>query len=209
MKFNCDSFRNMFRRFQAKGTPKSRRRYVRPTVDSLEGRRLMTLSPVGPGSGGVFNTVVEIRETFPNHDVRVGSGVLIDSFHVLTAGHVTYDGSRGGWPTSITVTPDLNGSSTPYGTAQATYERTYTTWVNYSNAHPDLTNTNADDIGLITLNHKIGTYTGFSSFGYDNNNADFAKGSILNTAGYPAAPYDGNHMEFSSGPINGAVRRRG
>jgi hypothetical protein len=42
------------------------------------------------------------------------------------------------------------------------------------------------------------------SYGYDNYNADFAPGAILNTAGYPATGgYDGRRMEFSYGGIAG------
>ena len=84
------------------------------------------------------------------------------------------------------------------------YERTYSTFMNYNRTHPGSTASGDYDIALITLDRTLGDRTGWMSFGYDNNNADFAPGAILNTAGYPASGgYDGRHMEFSYGPIAG------
>ena len=129
---------------------------------------------------------------------------MIDSFHALTAGHVIYSYADGGFATSVLATPELYGNSQPFGTAWMTYERTFSAFMSYNRTHPGTTVPGDYDIGLITLDRNIGYSTGWMSYGYDNNNADFARGSIYNTAGYPAAGgYDGRHMEFSSGSIAG------
>jgi V8-like Glu-specific endopeptidase len=182
----------------------ARRPSFRPILEGLEAREVFSLTPVAAHAGFPHTAIVEIRETFPDNQVRVGSGVMVDSFHVLTAGHVLYSNADGGFAKSITVTPELNGTSAPFGTAFMTYERTYTIFVNYDKAHPGQTGPGAMDIGLLTLNRNIGNSTGWMSFGYDNNDNDFRAGTILNTAGYPAdGGYDGRQMEFSSGRLAG------
>jgi V8-like Glu-specific endopeptidase len=174
------------------------------TVEPLEAREVFSLSPVSPTAGRPFTAIVELQATFPDHKSYVGSGVMVDRFHVLTAGHVIYSYADGGFASQIRAAPDLNGSYTPFGVAYMTYERTYTTFMNYNRANPGRTAPGDYDIALITLDRTIGDRTGWMSFGYDNNNADFAPGAILNTAGYPAAGgYDGRRMEFSYGPIAG------
>jgi V8-like Glu-specific endopeptidase len=180
------------------------RRRIRPAVDHLEGRALLSLSGVAPNAGFPYTAIVELQATFPDHKSYVGTGVMVDSFHVLTAGHMIYSYADGGFANSVLAIPDLYGNSEPFGTASATYERTFTVFVNYNRTHPGQTAPGDDDIGMLTLNRTIGNATGWMSYGYDNNNADFARGTIYNTAGYPAAGgYDGRHMEFSSGAIAG------
>jgi V8-like Glu-specific endopeptidase len=173
-------------------------------MEVLEGRDACSLSPISPTAKYPFTSIVELQATFPDHRTFVGSGVLIDRFHVLTAGHVVYAYAEGGFASQIRVTPELSGNSAPFGVAYMTYERTYSTFMNYNRTHPGSTASGDYDIALITLDRTIGDRTGWMGFGCDNNNADFAPGAILNTAGYPAAGgYDGRHMEFSYGPIAG------
>jgi V8-like Glu-specific endopeptidase len=178
-------------------------RFARPAVESLEARVVPTLTPVSAGTGFPFTAIVELQMTFPDGWHAGGSGAMVDSFHVLTAGHVVYDHAHGGWARSITATPELYGNSAPFGTAQATLERTFNGWINWNNSHSG-TVPGDSDMGLITLNRTIGNSTGWLAYGYDNNNADFRAGQVLNTAGYPATHgYDGRHMYFSSGPVAG------
>src|SRR4029079_1587749 len=112
---------------------------------------------------------------------------MVDRFHVCTPGHVVSAYPEGGFASQIRVTPELSGNSTPFGVAYMTYMRTYTTFMNYNRGHPGSTASGDYDIALITLDRTIGDRTGWMGFGYDNNNADFAPGAILNTAGYPAS----------------------
>ena len=179
-------------------------RRARPALEPLEGRKLMTISPLSPNAGFPFTTGVELQITYPDGKHFVGSGVMVDSYHVLTAGHVIYDASQGGFATSIIATPELNGTSGRFGTASMTHETTYNTWINYSKAHPGLTAPGDLDIGLFSLNKNIGNSTGWMSYGYDNNNGRFSSGTTLNTFGYPAAGgYNGTVEEFSTGTIAG------
>jgi V8-like Glu-specific endopeptidase len=188
----------------AAGPRPEARRPARLGVESLEERLALSLTPIAANAGYPYTTIVEIQATFPDHKTYVGTGVMVDRFHVLTAGHMTYSSADGGFASRVAVTPELNGYSQPFGTAYMTYERTYNAFVNYDRAHPHNTAPGDYDIGLLTLDRTIGDRTGWMSFGYDNNNADFSAGHILNTAGYPAAGgYDGRHLEYSGGTIAG------
>src|SRR5262245_60377550 len=183
-----------------------RRKPVRAllAVEILESREVFSLSPVSPYAGRPFTSIVELQATFPNNRTYVGSGVMVDRFHVLTAGHVIYSYADGGFASRVIATPDLYGNYAPYGAAYMTYERTYPTFMNYNRTHPGLTAPGDYDIALITLDRTIGDRTGWMSYGYDNNNTHFAPGAILNTAGYPASGgYNGRYMEFSYGGIYG------
>jgi V8-like Glu-specific endopeptidase len=164
------------------------------------------LSPVPASAPHPFTAIVELQGTFPNGESYVGSGFLVDSYHVLTAGHLVYEYDGGGFAASITVIPELYGTSQPVGEATMTEERTMPAWQAFSAAHPDLTGPDAQDIGLITLNRQIGNETGWMTYGYSNEMSTYAPGAIFATAGYPADPasgFDGLHMAYSSGPIVG------
>jgi V8-like Glu-specific endopeptidase len=164
----------------------------------------LSLTAVSPSAGNPFTAITELQATFPDHKTFDGSGVMVDRFHVLTAGHMVYSYADGGWATSILAIPDLNGTNEPFGEASMTYERTFTTWMNYSKAHPGSTAPGDLDIALVTLDEDLGNFSGWMSYGYNNNNAQFAAGVIANTAGYPAtAGYSGQQMEFSSGALAG------
>jgi V8-like Glu-specific endopeptidase len=178
----------------------------RPCFDGLESRKVFSLAPVPPSAPSPFSAIVKLEGIFPDGESYVGSGFLVDSYHVLTAGHLVYDYDDGGFAASITVIPELYGTSQPFGAATMIKERTMPAWQAFSAAHPDLTGPDAQDIGLITLNRQIGNETGWMSYGYSNDTSTYAAGAIFDTAGYPADPasgYDGLHMAYSSGPIVG------
>jgi V8-like Glu-specific endopeptidase len=180
------------------------RRRTRLGVEVLEGRETPSLTPVSPTAGYPYNSIVKLIMTFPDNRVFNGSGALIDGFHVLTAGHCMYSAADGGWARSIQVIPEMNGTFQPFGSAWMTYERTYSSFTNYSAGHPGRTATNIRDIGLLTLDRSIGTRTGWMGWGYDDNDNHFAAGRVFNTAGYPAsAGYNGQRMYFSGGQIAG------
>jgi V8-like Glu-specific endopeptidase len=177
----------------------------------LEQREVLTLSPVAAGSAGAFRDVVELQATFPDNKSFVGTGALIDGFHVLTAGHLLYSAQDGGYATSVKVTPELSGGKAPFGVAFGTFERVDPSWVNFSRANPDGTSPKVADIGLVTLNRAIGytTGTGWFTLAYNNNNAFFANAPFL-TAGYPAiAGVNGAQMYFEMGRAMGASSTNG
>ena len=185
--------------------PPPRRSQTLPSVETLEGRELLSLTLVSRRASYPFTSIVHLRATYPDGKTYVGSGAMVDQFHVLTAGHMIYSYLDGGFARKIVATPKMYGNSKPYGTANMTYERTYTTWINYNRTHPDSTSYTSMDIALITLNRRVGRRTGWMSFGYDNDPSTFSSGTILNTAGYPgtSSGYSGKHMYFSAGPIAG------
>jgi glutamyl endopeptidase len=204
------TFRRHLQPLTARSRPRNSqpRAAARPTthlsLERLEERDVPSLTPVGAGAGYPWTTMVELQATFPDHQTYVGSGAMVDSYHVLTAGHVLYSSSDGGWATQVKAVPELNGSSQPYGSASATYERTYTTFINYNKAHPGQTAPGDYDIGLLTLNRTVGNQTGWMGYGYNNNNAAFSSGTVFNTAGYPATNgYNGQNLEYSGGGIAG------
>ena len=128
---------------------------------------------------------------------------MIDSFHVLTAAHMLYSASDGGFATSIRVIPEMNGSRNPYGIAYGTYERVDPSWVPFSKGHPGQSSSSVEDIGLVTLNTAIGNRTGWFGFGYNNNDSAFVN-HYFETAGYPATyGYAGQQMYYSYGRVTG------
>ena len=164
--------RSLLRQWCRPGLP---RRSLGLAFEGLESRKVFSLSPVGANAPYPLTAIVKLEMTYPDGREFVGSGVMVDSFHVLTAGHVVYDYAEGGWASQILVIPELNGSSEPFGTARMTYERTYDTWMSYSQAHPGSTSTNALDIGLITLDKTIGNETGWMAYGYNSDDGDFRR----------------------------------
>jgi V8-like Glu-specific endopeptidase len=173
-------------------------------LEALEERQVPSLTPVAPTAVYPYTAIVEIQVTFKDGKSFVGSGAMVDRFHVLTAGHVLYDAADGGWASSVKVVPELNGSHEPFGYALGTHWTVFDGWIKYNQAHPGMTAPGDFDMGLITLDRTIGDRTGWFLFGYNNNNAAFASGTIMNTAGYPASHgYNGLQMEWSGGGIVG------
>jgi V8-like Glu-specific endopeptidase len=191
--------------FRQLSRPTAPRRVLR--LEALEDRAVPAyLTPINVNATP-YSAICLVQSTFPNGQVTYGTAVMVDSFHALTAGHVVYDGQFGGWAKSIEVIPDDQGNYAPYGTAYMTYERTFTTWVNYSNAHPGGTASGDLDIGMITLNTTIGSKSGYMLYGYNNNNSTFASGDYFGTAGYPGynskLGFSGTQMYLGVGPIAG------
>jgi V8-like Glu-specific endopeptidase len=201
--FATNLLKNVFKALTAAAPPGPRAR-TRLAVEPLEAREVLSLSPVSAYAGFPFTAIVQLQATFPDRTGSTGTGVMVDRFHVLTAGHMVYSYAHGGWASQIEAIPELYGNYEPFGHAYSSYERTYNAFINYNRSHPDSTQSGDYDIALVTLRSTIGDRTSWMSYGYDNNNADFGAGAILNTAGYPGTGgYDGRHMEFSAGPIAG------
>lgn len=120
-----------------------------------------------------WSAVVRVQVTFPDGSNLFGTGAMVSSEHVLTAGHVVYSKSHGGWATSVMVTPGQNGTSKPFGNVSYSRLRSWAGWTKYSYR--------AYDLALITLSSSIGNSTGW--FGLRANG--IKAGTSLNTAGYP------------------------
>lgn len=112
--------------------------------------------------------------TFPDGYTSAGSGSMIGSKYVLTAGHCVYSHDHGGWATSVSVFPGQDGSTKPWS-AWATYLRSVEGWTSDEN--------NDYDYALVTLNSHVGYNTGWFGLGsYSNATLDNIYGYI---AGYP------------------------
>ena len=154
--------------------------------------------------------VVESQNTFPWRTICklyitasdgtnwVGSGAIIDDFHVMTAGHCAFLHDNGGWASSIEVVPAMDTSddpSDPNGHAWVTFMRSYTGWtVSESDDH---------DWAVLTLDRNIGTFTGWMgrmTAGSDSTIYD----EDCNIAGYPTDLSSGGRMWASGETGRGA-----
>jgi hypothetical protein len=116
----------------------------------------------------------------------VGSGVLIDPLHVLTAGHCVY--WAGAWASSVTVVPAYDNGVRPYGDASAVQLHSWVGWTNSGDWDYDM--------GVIDLDRPIGALTGWHGYGY-NDSPSFYTGNTFHNPGYPAdTPYNGQDMYY-------------
>lgn len=137
-----------------------------------------------PASGRV-RLVLEFSDGYTS----AGSGTMIGSKYVLTAGHVVYSHDHGGWATKITAFPGQDGSLKPW-TATATKLRSVTGWTEDED--------NDYDYGLITLSSNLGNLTGTYCLGsFSDATLDTTYAYIY---GYPADKAWGTQWG-SGGPI--------
>lgn len=118
-----------------------------------------------------------------------GTGVMIDAFHMLTAGHLVYLHDNGGWISEMTVVPGMSGNQRPFGQAIATYYRSYTGWTQDESPRHDW--------ALITLDRPIGNQSGWM----ETMTADISDPiylGTLHTAGYPGDLDSGEYMYYDS-----------
>lgn len=120
----------------------------------------------------------------------VGSGVLIDPLHVLTAGHCVHEGSGGSWADEIIVVPAYENGWAPYGTAEAANLYSWTGWT----VDGDFDH----DMGLIKLDRPVGSLTGWNGYGYNTTCSFYTDSSrTWHNPGYPAeSPYTGEYMYY-------------
>ncbi len=125
----------------------------------------------------------------------VGSGVLIDPLHVLTAGHCVFDyGGTNDWADDIVVIPAYENGGGPFGWARAASLHSWTGWTQSGSFDHDM--------GVIDLDRPIGALTGWHGFGYNNNNSFFT-GNTFHNPGYPAeSPYNGEYLYYWYGSFD-------
>jgi V8-like Glu-specific endopeptidase len=161
------------------------------------------LQQVSAANAFPLSAVVHLVMTFPDGQTRIGSGAVVDRFHVLTAGHVVYQSHHGGWVKTVNVYAGQTGSTVPFKVAHGTYFRTFNSFVADDQKSKEGEHAPGDgDIGMITLDRTLGDETGWFGIGY-NDDSDF-KGWSATKAGYPGTPYSGNDMYIEQGPILGA-----
>ncbi|MGB5962671.1 MAG: trypsin-like serine protease [Coleofasciculaceae cyanobacterium] len=133
--------------------------------------------------------------TFPDGITRGCSGTLIQAKYLLTAGHCVHNKDYGGWYTKIEVVPGLNNTYKPYGSAFASYARSYNGWINSKNRNYDM--------ALVTLDRNIGSTTGWLGYKYYST----INGVTGNIAGYPGDK-GGLKLYYHSGPIASSTSKR-
>lgn len=122
-------------------------------VFGIENRVLYTPTNVFPNRA-VCKLIVTYPWT-PAGKAWGGTGNLIGSRHVLTAGHVLHKAAEGGWAKTIRVIPGMDGNTWWYGSELLT-------WPNFKQRSVSGWSEDQDidyDYGLITLN------TGFPALG--------------------------------------------
>jgi V8-like Glu-specific endopeptidase len=131
-----------------------------------------------------YSAICYITVTWPDRGAASqGSGTVVGPNDILTALHVVYNAERGGWATSVTVTPGYDKSpvSSPYGS--------FTNWgslvgrtANWdTNGDGLLTNAEAQyDMAVIGMRSRIGDITGWV------NTQPLAADFYGVMAGYPA-----------------------
>lgn len=141
-----------------------------------------------------YSAVVSIRATFPDGRVTLGTGALVGKNDVLTATHVIYQASYGGYATSIQVFPgaDYNGllgemQSTPFGSYQSGSALAFPEEAFWDG--DDSTTSRAEvsaDIAIIGLTQAAGFQVGWFGLAPGNNT-----GMWTTEIGYPS---DGTGM---------------
>lgn len=131
-----------------------------------------------------YSAICYITVTWPDRGAASqGSGTVVGPNDILTAMHVVFDANRGGWATSVTITPGYDKSpvSAPYGafTNFGSLAGRTDNWD--TNGDGLLTNVEAQyDLALIGMRSRIGDITG--TIGTQPLAADFY--GVM--AGYPA-----------------------
>ena len=136
-----------------------------------------------------WSTICKLYIEAQNGSYYIGSGAIIDNFHVLTCGHCVYIHDAGGWASEIKVIPGMNGDYAPYGYAYATILRTNTGWTQSEMVEHDW--------AVLTLDKSLGLFTGWMGRQTEDSSNSIYTGT-LNTAGYPSDLDYGDSMYFDS-----------
>jgi V8-like Glu-specific endopeptidase len=126
--------------------------------------------------------------------VKIGgaTGILIDPYHVLTAGHIiSFSPSFG----TTKIIPAYAQGDSPYG---------------YSNPVcvyllSDYSSTGPKDLGIIKLDRPLGAIAGWNGYGYNNSDAFFTSSNIFFNPNYPCTGlYNGEYLYNWKGVFNSA-----
>ncbi len=137
-----------------------------------------------------WTSICKIYITADDDTNWVGSGVIIDEFHVLTAGHNVYLHDHGGWAKEVKVVPGKDDTYEPYGHAYSTYMQSYSGWIDSQMVEHDW--------AVVTLDRNIGYYTGWMGI-ITRDSSDPIYTGDLNTAGYPGDLSQGEEMYKTTG----------
>ncbi len=136
-----------------------------------------------------WRTICKLYITAADENQFIGSGAMLDEFHVLTCGHCVYLHDYGGWASEIKVIPGMAGSYEPFGHAFTTYYRSYTGWIENEMIEHDW--------AVLTLDSSIGSQTGWMGRRTADPSDPIYTGT-LNVAGYPGDLDFGEYMYFDA-----------
>ena len=156
-------------------------------------------SRITPTTSFPYRTVVKLYITAADSSTWVGSGAILDGFHILTAGHCVYIHDHGGWVSSIEVVPAKDtgvADEDPYGHAWMTYMRSYTGWTSSEMVEHDW--------AVVTLDRNVGVYTGWMGRITASSSSSIYS-EYMNVAGYPTDLDGGENMYFDSDIGDGAT----
>ena len=141
-----------------------------------------------------WGTIVKLWIIAADGTGLMGSGTIIDDFHVLTVGHCVWSHKYGdNWVQSIEVVPGLDPDEDspymPFYHANVTKMKTYANWT--QDADRD------HDWAVLTLDRNVGTWTGWLGRSYKNDLSWYSD-RLFNTAGYPGdLSYNGVRMYYT------------
>ena len=168
---------------------------------TVETQNFGSLSAVSSPGAWPTSAAVKILMHFPSSGWYVCSGSMIDSLHVLTAGHCVYDTDAGEWADDFLIYPgatdptnEWTSPTAPFGGAGWTQAHSFTGWT--SSGDFDY------DIGVIDTDRNVGALSGWYGYGY-HDSCSFFQSNTFRTPGYPAeSPYDGTRMYTRSGTFD-------
>ena len=99
-------------------------------------------------------TICKLFITAQDDEKFIGSGTIIDEFHIMTCGHCVYIHDHGGWVSELEVIPGIDDSYEPFGHAYATHFRSYSGWTDVE--------MEGHDWAIVTLDRSIGEFTDFN-----------------------------------------------
>ncbi len=124
-----------------------------------------------------FRAICRLIITASDNTRWYGTGFLIGTRTVITAGHCVYLHEHGGWARSIEVIPGLSDESRPYGSAVSRIFKSVAGWTKEKSR-------NLDYAAIILPNNsQLGSQTG--TFGFSVLKDELLETATLNIADYP------------------------
>jgi V8-like Glu-specific endopeptidase len=124
---------------------------------------------------------------FPNGNVFIGTGTLVDEHHVLTAGHCVFSAADGGFASEVIFNAGQNDAQLPFGSARAVRVLTHPQYEQSEDSNFDM--------GMLILDRNVGAANQAGFFGLraveDSEELHMLR---VNVSGYPGDRDDGQEM---------------
>lgn len=163
-----------------------------PSVIDNDDRVLISPTNVDP-----YRAICALRVSGTIGDGLTGTGWLIDSRTVITAGHCVYDKRIGGWASSVEVIPALDSAARPFGSVVGSRVRSVSGWIQDGSREYDY--------GAILLDEPVRLEGGF--FVPEALSAAEIQGTNVNLAGYPSDRENGTRLFFHAREVREIAAR--